>query len=70
MICKRKTIKITKSSICNTIKIYNLQEDGCSGSITFGKLSTALSFSTHRGSLNCFLFLIPKFVYEMDCSRK
>ena len=45
MICKRKT-KITKSSIYNT-KIYNLQENGCSASVTFGKVSTSLSFSTH-----------------------
>ena len=41
-------------------KIY-LQEDGCSASVTFGKVSIALSFSTHWGSLNCFSFLKPKF---------
>ena len=46
MICKRKTIKITKSSMYN-IKIYNLQEDGSSASVTSGTVSTALSFSTH-----------------------
>ena len=28
-------------------KMYNLQEDGCSASVTFGKVSTALSFSTY-----------------------
>ena len=30
----------------NIIKIYNLQEDGSSASVTFGTVSTALSFST------------------------
>ena len=34
------------------IKIYNLHEDGCSASVTFGKVLTALSFSTHWGSQN------------------
>ena len=47
MICKRKTIKITKSFMHNIIKIYNLQEDGCSVSDTFRKISTALSLFTH-----------------------
>ena len=61
IICKRKTIKITKSSMYNTIKIYNLQENGCSASVIFGKVSTALSFSLHWGSLNCFSFLKTKF---------
>ena len=42
MICKRKTIKITKSSMYNIIKIYNLQKDGSSASVTFGTVSTAL----------------------------
>ena len=60
MICKRKT-KITKSCMYNIIKIYNLQEDDSSVSVTFGTVSTALSFSAHRGSLNCFSFLKPKF---------
>ena len=44
----------------NIIKIYNLEEDGCSASVTFGKVSTALFFSTHWDSLNCFLFLKTK----------
>ena len=61
MICKRKTIEITKSSMYNIITIYNLQEDGSSASVTFGTVSTALSFSTHWGSLNCFSYLKPKF---------
>ena len=61
MICKRKTIKITKSSMYNIITIYNLQEDGSSASVTFGTVSTALSFSTNWGSLNCFSYLKPKF---------
>ena len=61
MICKRKTIKFTKSSMYNVIKTYSLQEDGCSTSVTFGKVVTALSFSTQWGSLNCFSFLKPKF---------
>ena len=47
MICQRKTINITKSYMNNIMKIYNLQEKGCSASVTFGKASTALSFSTH-----------------------
>ena len=46
MICKKKTIRIMKSSTDN-IKIYNLQDDGCSASVTFGKVSTALTFSTN-----------------------
>ena len=41
MICKSK-IKITKSSMHNIIKIYNLQEDGCSASVTFDRVSAAL----------------------------
>ena len=61
MICKGKAIKITKSSMYNIIKIYNLQKHGCSASVTFGKVSTALSFCTHWGSLNCFSFLKPTF---------
>ena len=61
MICKRKIIKIAKSFMYNIIKIYNLQEDGCSVSDTFGKISTAVSLFTHWGSLNCFSFLKPKF---------
>ena len=61
MICKRKTINITKSYMNNIMKIYNLQENGCSASVTFGKASTALSFSTQWDSLNCFSFLKPKF---------
>ena len=44
----------------NIIKIYNLEEDGCSASVTFGKVSTALSFCTHWGSLNYISFLKPK----------
>ena len=43
---KKKTIRIMKSSMDN-IKIYNLQDDGCSASVTFGKVSTALTFSTN-----------------------
>ena len=50
-----------KSSMYNVIKTYSLQEDGCSASVTFGKVVTALSFSTQWGSLNCFSFLKPKF---------
>ena len=45
----------------NIIKSYNLQENGCSASVTFGKVSTALSLSLHWGSLNCFSFLKTKF---------
>ena len=61
MICKRKTIKFTKSSMYNVIKTYSLQEDGCSAWVTYGKVVTALSFCTQWGSLNCFSFLKPKF---------
>ena len=61
MICKRKTIKITKTSMYNIIKVYNLQEDGRYASVTFGNVSTALIFPTHWGWLNCFSFLKPKF---------
>ena len=43
---KKETMRIKKSSMDN-IKIYNLQDDGCSASVTFGKVSTALSFSTN-----------------------
>ena len=43
---QKKTIRIMKSSTDN-IKIYNLQDDGCSASVTFGKVSTALTFSTN-----------------------
>ena len=43
---QKKTIRIMKSSMDN-IKIYNLQGDGCSASVTFGKVSTALTFSTN-----------------------
>ena len=43
---QKKTIRIMKSSMDN-IKIYNLQDDGCSASVTFGKVSTALTFSTN-----------------------
>ena len=52
--------KITKSSMYTIIKIYNLQEDGCSALAIFGNVSTALSFSMHWSSLNCFSFLKPK----------
>ena len=45
----------------NVIKTYSLQEDGCSAWVTYGKVVTALSFSTQWGSLNCFSFLKPKF---------
>ena len=58
---QKENNKITKQSMYDIIKIYNLHEDGCSASVTFGKVSTALSFSTHWGSLNCFSFLKPKF---------
>ena len=61
MICEKKTIKITNSSMYNIIKFYNLEENGCSASVTFGKVSATLSFSTHWGSLNCFSFLKSKF---------
>ena len=64
---QKENNKITKSSMY-IIKIYNLQEDGCS---TFGKVLVALSFSTHWGSLNCSSISKTKnFIYEMDCSRK
>ena len=64
---QKENNKITKSSVY-IIKIYNLQEDGCS---TFSKVSVALSFSTHCSSLNCSsIFKTKNFIYEMDCSRK
>ena len=70
MICKRKIIKIAKSFMYNIIKIYNLQEDGCSVSDTFGKISTAVSLFTHWGSLNCFSFLKPKFYLRNGLLKK
>ena len=54
----------------NIIKICNLQEDGRSASVAFSKVSTALSFSTHWGSLNCFLFLELKFYLSNGLLKK
>ena len=58
---QKKNNKIYEIIYYNVIKTYSLQEDGCSASVTFGKVVTALSFSTQWGSLNCFSFLKPKF---------
>ena len=58
---QKESKKITKSSMYNIMNTYNLQENGCSASATFGKVSTVVSFSIHWGSLNCFSFLKPKF---------
>ena len=35
--------------MCNIIKTYNLKEDCCPASVTLGKVSAALSLSTHWG---------------------
>ena len=37
---QKESKKITKSSMYNIMNTYNLQENGCSASATFGKVST------------------------------